>query len=130
MSDDNDFSLPETHIERMDRLAFERDTQERQLKIQAERDIKVAKERRKSARSGTWLGIGVAFAAAAVMIACVYAWWIDEEPVTPDNFITSEAGREARCLDNGGGWVPDDLIVSGDSGLCVYPGRQAEVPAE
>lgn len=119
----------ETSFERLDRLAFERETRERELKIQADRDILVAREERKAERSMMWMGIGIAFAVAAVMISCVYAWWIiPDPPQTPDDYRTSEAGREQACYENGGGWVVKDLLSDsggGDSdhGLCVFPGR-------
>jgi hypothetical protein len=119
--------LPETSFERLDRLAFERETQERQLKIQADRDIRVAKEKRKAERSTMWLGIAIALVVGSVLFSLVYAWWIiPDPPQTPDDFRTSEAGREQACIESGGGWVVKDLLGAGsssDHGLCVFPGR-------
>lgn len=124
------FDLPMTHIERMD-LEEMRHRQAKELaEIHARTAEVVAKERRKEERTEMWIWIGVSAAIAAVLITCVYAWWIDEEPKTPEDYKNTDAYREQVCLDNGGGWIPKDLLYDGnggsDRGLCVYPGKRAE----
>jgi len=123
-----DFTIPETHIETMDRLRFEAEQQRELVQIEANRDIKVAKENRKAQRTMAWISTGIAFAVALVLTAGIWAIWIDDDPQTPEDYKTSEAGREANCVERGGGWVPADLLDRSDHGLCVFPGNSVEVP--
>lgn len=128
MKGDQSYELPMTHIERMDLEQLRHQQNKELAQIQADRDIKVAKEERKADRSEMWMVIGIATAIAAVLITCAYAWWIDEEPVTQESYKTSEAYREERCVESGGGWIPKDMLVDyADQGLCVYPGKSVEV---
>lgn len=122
--------LPETHIERMDRLAFDAAQEEKRLRIQADRDIAVARERRKEARAPYLMGAVFAVAVAGLLFSLVYAWWIiPDPPKTPEDYRSTEAGREQACIGRGGGWVPKDLLRSGnggsDHGMCVFPGQRA-----
>ena len=124
--------MPLTHIERMDQLVFQRETKERELRIQAEQAVRVAKEKRKAERSTMWLGIAIATVVGAVLFSLVYAWWIiPDPPKTPEDYRNTEAGREQTCFNNGGGWVPKELLRDGsgssDHGMCVFPGKRGEV---
>lgn len=126
----DEMSLPATHFERMD-LEEMRHRQAKELaEINAKRDIAVAKEERKAERSEMWMAIGIAAAVAGVLFSLIYAWWIDVDPKSPEDFKTTEAGREQACIERGGGWVPEDLLASSNNGLCVFPGKQVEVPSE
>lgn len=130
MSDEQMIGMAETHIERMDRLEFEARQAKELAVLNAERDVRVAKERRKEARTEMLPWVAGILAVAAVLIACVYAFWIDDDPVTPESYKNTEAYREERCIDNGGGWVPADLLATSGEGLCVYPGKTATAPAD
>lgn len=70
-------------------------------------------------------------AAAVVAVTLCLVWFTDigDDPNRPPKMSDAqiEQQREQKCIDTGGGWVPDDLIVSGDSGLCVYPGHTIQV---
>lgn len=117
-------SLPLTHIERMDEMRFKAEHEKELERIKSDRDVKVAKERRKEERAPYLLGSIAAVCIATVLGLCIYGWWIDEEPVTPEQFSTSEAGREQRCIENGGGWVPEDILANSSKGMCVFPGQK------
>lgn len=129
MTDTGYVNPNETHIERMDRINFEASQEEKRLKIQAERDIKVAKEHSKSERKEMWMVIAGCASVTSIILGLIYVWGvIPDPPKTPEDFRTSEAGREAACVENGGGWVPKDLLYGPpDQGLCVYPGKRPTI---
>lgn len=125
--------LPETHIERMDRLMFESQKAKELEQVRADQAVKVAKERRKAERSKMWVGIVIALVAGGIVFSLVYAWFIiPDPPQTPEDYRTSEAGREQTCFDNGGGWVPKEILRDGsgasDHGMCIFPGKRGETP--
>lgn len=121
--------LPETHIERMDMLTFKAEKEKELAQIQADRDIRVAKENRKAERKEAWTVAAIAWAIAAVVATGIWAIWIDDSPPkSPEDYKTTEAGREEACIQRGGGWVPAQLLENYEVGLCVFPGKNLEVP--
>lgn len=124
-----DMSLPRTHIEEMDFAEMKHRQALEEQQLREENETKRAKYRLREERQETYQVIGIAFFVAAVLIAIILAFWnpwAPPKPAEPDN----EGLREIACVENGGGFVPDDLIVQGDSGLCVYPGKRIEAPSE
>lgn len=122
--------LPETHIERMDRLQFEADQRVKLATIEADRSKYNAKQSRKTARKEILIWSVVVTAIAAVLMTFIYAIWIDVDPKSEQDYKTTEAYREEQCINAGGGWVPGKLLESYDQGMCVYPGKRVEVPVE
>ena len=120
--------LPETHIERMDRLQMEHDHRKELEQLKADRDVKVAREKRKAERSDMWKSIGIAFVIGLVVLGVVAGTiYGTTRPESPGSYKTSEAYREDQCVANHGVWVNKDLLadtVDGHS-LCLYPGRPA-----
>ena len=122
-------SLPRTHIEEMDFAEMKHRQAIEAQQLKEDNETKRAKYALREARQETYQIIGIAFFVAAVLIAIILAFWNPWAPPEPEKPDT-ETQRETTCIENGGGWVPDDLIVQGDSGLCVYPGKQAVLPNE
>lgn len=123
---EQDYELPETHIERMDRL-----TMEHEQKLERERLIESGNTERariklRERRQETYQNVGIAFVVGLVILGIVAAIYFGSTGGTGEaSKAQIEQQRESRCLDSGGGWVPDDLIVAGDSGICVFPGKVA-----
>ena len=122
---DETFNLPETHIEKMDRLALEHKHQMELHKMQEVEETRREKIRRSSNRQDTYQIVGVAGAIATVIIVIVIAVWNpwSDSPKISDKEV--EHQREVACVENGGGWVPKDLLDVSDSGICVFPGKTA-----
>ena len=128
MSND-DMKLPRTHIEEMDFAEMKHRQAAEMEQIKQDGETERSKNNLRKARQETYQVVGIAFFVAVVLVAIVLAFWNPWAPPEPDKPDT-ETQREATCIENGGGWVPDDLIGQGDSGLCVYPGKQAVLPSE
>lgn len=124
-----DMSLPRTHIEEMDFAEMKHRQELEAQRVKEDGETKRAKYRLREARQETYQFIGIGFLVAAVIITVILAFWNPWAPPSPPEPDT-ETQREITCVQNGGGFVPDDLIVQGDSGLCVYPGKTVPVPDE
>lgn len=122
---DETFELPETHIEKMDRLALEHKHQMELHKMQEIEETKREKIRRSANRQDTYQTIGVAAATASVLIVIVLAFWNpwSDSPKISDKEV--EHQREVACVDGGGGWVPRDILETSKSGICIFPGKTA-----
>lgn len=118
-------SLPETAIERYDRLEQEhRHALERDAANKAA-DLKIAKVNRSRDRQGTYVWWAV-IAGVVLLVGIVFGFFayrssLPAKPVAPDN----EGARESQCIENGGGWVPADVLDMSDKGMCVFPGKIA-----
>lgn len=107
---------PETHEQKMERL-----------QLAEEHQTKRAKFELREARQETWQIVGVAFAVAVVIIAIIGAIYLGTSgPESGPSHQEIEDQREQSCIERGGGWVPDDLLIEGDNGICIYPGRVAD----
>lgn len=122
MADDKDkifetWVAPETHEQKMERL-----------RLAEEEQTKRAKYKLREERQETWQIAWVGFFIAVVVIAIIAAFYFGTTgPDSAPSHDEIEHERELACIDDHGAWVPDDLIVSGDNGLCVYPGK--EIPS-
>lgn len=124
-----DMALPRTHIEEMDFAEMQHRQKAELTKIQEAELTKRAKYELREARQETYQIIGVAIAVAAVLITLALVWWNPWEPPSPPE-PDNEGLREIACVQNGGGFVPEDLLVSGSHGICIYPGKAVETPSE
>lgn len=122
---DEAFSLPETHIEKMDRLALEHKHQIELSRMAEVEETKRAKIARSAERQDTYQIIGIASAIAIVIIVIVFAVWnpLSDAPRVSDEEV--EQQRELTCIENGGGWVPKGLLDRSNAGICVFPGKKA-----
>jgi ferric-dicitrate binding protein FerR (iron transport regulator) len=48
--------------------------------------------------------------------------WLLSRPDAPEDYKKSDAYREQVCVNNGGVWLPKDLLAVGHS-QCFYPGK-------
>jgi hypothetical protein len=95
------------------------------LVVTAERDKYVAKMKMKESRVELYQVIGGGFLFVSLILGIItIVVFHPKGPVRPDD----EFNRETACYSNGGGWVPKDLLMSGNStsdhGLCVFPGKK------
>lgn len=118
-----DMTLPRTHIEEMDFAEMKHRQAKELAQIDQDGQSKRARLRVSEARQQTWQIVSVGFFLAAVSITIVLVFWnpwAPPKPAGPDN----EGLREIACVENGGGFVPEDLLAVGSRGLCVYPGKK------
>lgn len=89
------------------------------------RDADVQRERYATARHRQDLLqkvlAGLLFLVVAFAILGVVAWAISR-PDTPEKYKTSDAYREQVCVNNGGVWLPSDMLKTADA-QCFYPGK-------
>jgi len=83
-----------------------------------------AKYQHKEARQETLKYVGVAFAFVILFLGIATIIFLATSG--PDEGAAREQEREAACVANGGGWVPEDLLVQTGQGMCVYPGERAK----
>lgn len=99
------------------------------LKIREENETtRILDENRRDAdrrvrRSETLRGTGVGLAVLSVLAGIGWLIW---NGTSGPSGTPSENDREQACYDNGGGWVPEDLLSSASEGLCVYPPGRGE----
>jgi hypothetical protein len=117
-------NLPETHIERMDRLDWEHRHEMEKLQLREAEETKRAKYRLREERQETYRVIGVGFLVLVLLLA-VIAWIYFSTSGDPTPEPDTDVQREIACVDNGGVWIPDDLLTSGEP-LCVFPGKKIE----
>lgn len=88
-------------------------------------DADVQRERYVTARHRqdllqTILGRLAAFVVAlAIVLGLV---WVFSRPDAPEDYKKSDAYREQVCVNNGGVWLPSDMLKTGDA-QCFYPGK-------
>ena len=106
------------HKRAMEKLAAE----ERIERVKADAEVKKTRSENRP------ISVGV-IAALLVMLAIVggltYGCTQPADPNNPDrNKDQIEQIREESCIESGGGWLPEDLVATGDDGVCVYPGER------
>lgn len=117
------FDLPPTHFERLEAERLKHEQKKELAQIEADRDIKVAREMRKQERTKVLLYVGIAFVVAVVILGIVTAIYFGTTDGEGKGAV--EQKREQTCIENGGGWVPEGLLSDyADAGLCVYPGER------
>lgn len=109
----------------------EQEHQHRMKQAEIDRVTKVAVARASNRAEVTgWRIAGIVMvcivtAVAAIIIAAIVT---PNGKPKPDH----EQQRETQCFDDGGGWVPKDLLQSGtgtsDHGMCVFPGSRVTTP--
>ncbi len=117
-----------TYVEKLDfREQAHRHEMER-LRVSEAEQTKRAKYRLREERQDTYRWLGIGFFVLVLLLA-VIAWIYFSTAGDPNPQPDQEDQREQACVQNGGGWVPKDLLDMSDHGLCVYPGQKAEAPA-
>lgn len=55
------------------------------------------------------------------LVTLIVIWQWVTGPKAPDH----EMEREEKCISDGGGWVPKDMLETSidDHGICVFPGK-------
>lgn len=107
------------HQREMEKLA----AQERVEKVKAEALVKTKRAEMRPFSIGT-------IAAMLVVLALVAAFTYGcTRPADPNNTEQDksqiEQQREIACIDAGGGWIPEDMLVNGDDGQCIFPGTKS-----
>lgn len=99
------------------------DAETERERIRKDADVQQARYETTRHRREMFLKVlgGLVFLVVAFAILGVVAWAIFR-PDTPEKYKTSDAYREQVCLNNGGVWLPDDLLTVGHS-QCFYPGK-------
>lgn len=114
-----------TYVERLD---FREQAHRHQVELQEKNDaakVERAKYDLREARQTTYQTIAIGLFAAAVILGIVYAIYAGTRDPDPGAGPTKEERRETACVENGGGFVPEDLLHSeAGEGLCVFPGSR------
>lgn len=115
-----------TYVEKLDFRRQEHEQEMERTKLRELEESRRAKYRRSEARQETVRHVGLAIVAvlAVGMILAFITYWTMGGPPPPDGLSENER-REIACVENGGGWVPEDLLTSSGKGLCIYPGKTA-----
>jgi hypothetical protein len=85
--------------------------------------VEIARARHKEERQRTVRFIGLGVVAASLIFGGIFL--IVQANTGPNEGAAREQQREESCIANGGGWVPDDLLLNASEGMCVYPGKRA-----
>lgn len=89
------------------------------------RDADVQRERYATARHRqdllqTILGGLAAFVVVLTIVGGLV--WLFSRPDAPEDYKKSDAYREQVCVNNGGVWLPSDMLKTADA-QCFYPGK-------
>lgn len=82
-----------------------------------------AKYSNREARQETVRWVGISLVVVLLILGIATIIW--RANAGPDDDAAREQQREETCVANGGGWVPQDLLATSSSGICVYPGERA-----
>lgn len=103
------------HKREMEKIA----AQERLAKITADADVAKVRSETRPINIGIFAGLLLAL---ALVGGFTYGCTLPPDPNNPEKDKSQiEQQREQDCIAAGGGWVPEDIVVSGDDGLCVLP---------
>jgi hypothetical protein len=124
--DDRDYAAQPLTVDEFDRLEQKHKHELEKLQVAEAESTKRARINRSENRM-----LGIIWVVAILAVTAIIfgiGWWIWSETSGPEsNGPTGEERREIACVENGGGWVPKDLLAAG-AGLCVYPGKSVPVP--
>lgn len=124
---DNAFAeLPETHLEKMDRLEMEHNQRLEVESLKQSEQTKRVKYELRKARQDTWQVVAMTMGVAAVILAIIAAIYFHTSgPDSGPSDKQIEQQRETACIQGGGGWVPKGLLDQSAQGMCVFPGQRA-----
>lgn len=113
-----EFELPQTHIERMDRLQFESQQENMRLRVKEDAATEREKIRHKIARQETWRYFWVGSFLVVVIIGITAAIYFG---VRGPNGVDTNHEKYMTCVNNGGSWIPDSRS---SEGFCIMQGKE------
>lgn len=117
-------SVIRSHDEDMERIRLEHENRMAESREQTRREIQTYKERNKQNRVPIITSVVICCAIVVVIYVVTVAIRADGREKNRDAPLErqTELTRETQCLDDGGGWLTEEMVV-GDKGLCVFPGK-------